>query len=307
MSKIVYNKRSLGTSQTPIEIELPDKYKKYQQLDELSDLDMTAEGSIIEQYKGPSVEEIEEEMKRFREETQASIKQKRKEAEEETQKIIEKSKLEAFQLIQESKEKSKQELNRAKFEAEQLIERAKLDNERLVKEAEMRVTEIEHEAWKKGHDAGQDIGYREGQGEVRRLIDRLGTILGHSIDIREEIIRESEKQMVELILIIARKVIKDEIVERKEVVINNIREAMGRIKERDRIDIRVNFADLELTTSHKNEIIRMMESLKKVNIYEDTRVDRGGVLIETDVGTIDARISSQLTELEQAIRDAKPL
>ena len=307
MSKIVYNQSSIGVSQTPIEVELPDKYKKYQQLDELVDFDADGESSIIEQYKGPSIEEIEEEMKKFRTEAEDSIKQKRKEAEEEIHTTIEKSKSEGFQLMQASKEKSKQEISKAKFEAEQLVERAKLDNERLIKEAEIRVSEIEHEAWKKGYDAGQEVGYQEGQAEVRRLIDRLGTILGHSIDIREEIIRESEKQMVELILIIARKVIKDEIIERKEIVINNIREAMARIKNRDRIDIRVNFADLELTTSHKNEIIRMMESLKKVNIYEDTRVDRGGVLIETDVGTIDARISSQLTELEQAIRNAKPL
>ncbi len=307
MSRVVYNQSSMGISQNPIEIELPDKYKKYQQLDELVELDADAGGSIIEQYKGPSVEEIEEEMKKFREETEDIIKQKRKASEEEIREIIEKGKSEGFQLIQESKEKAKQEISKAKFEAEQLLERAKLDNERLIKEAEIRVSEIEHEAWKKGHSAGQEVGYQEGQAEVRRLIDRLGTILGHSIDIREEIIRESEKQMVELILIIARKVIKDEIIERKEVVVNNIREAIARIKDRDRIDIRVNFADLELTTSHKNEIIRMMESLKKVNIYEDTRVDRGGVLIETDVGTIDARISSQLTELERAIRDAKPL
>ncbi len=102
-------------------------------------------------------------------------------------------------------------------------------------------------------------------------------------------------------------VIKDEIIERKEVVLNNIREGLARIKERDRIDIRVNFADLELTTAHKDEIVKMMESLRKVNIYEDSRVDRGGVIIETDVGAIDARISTQLKEIEQAIRDAKPM
>ena len=61
-----------------------------------------------------------------------------------------------------------------------------------------------------------------------------------AIDVREDIIQASEKQMVEMILIIARKVIKDEIIERKEVVLNNIREALKRIKDRDRVDIRVN-------------------------------------------------------------------
>ncbi|EMG08271.1 flagellar assembly protein FliH [Leptospira interrogans serovar Grippotyphosa str. LT2186] len=182
-----------------------------------------------------------------------------------------------------------------------------MEVERMIKEAEMKVAEIEHEAYLKGYDAGREVGFKKGQGEVRRLIDRLGTIVGKAIDIREEIIQASEKQMVEMILIIARKVIKDEIIERKEIVLNNIREALKRIKDRDRVDIRVNFADLELTTAHKDELIKLMESLRKVNIYEDSRVDRGGVIIETDVGAIDARISTQLKEIEEAIRNAEPI
>ncbi len=307
MSKILYNENVLKKKVDPITLDLPEKYKKYQQLDELTEFDLEQENVATEQYTGPSIEEIELEIKKYRDDAEKDIREKRKEADREREEIIEKGKKETFRLIQEANEKAKQDLNRAKFESEQIIERAKLDNERMVKEAEMRVNEIEHEAWQKGYNAGREAGYSEGQSEVRRLIDRLGSILGHAIDAREKVIQESEKQMVELILIIARKVIKDEIIERKEVVINNIREALGRIKDRDRIDIRVNFADIELTAAHKNELIKMMESLRKVNIYEDTRVDRGGAIIETDVGMIDARISSQLTEIEQAIRDAKPI
>jgi len=307
MSKLVFKKENSKMVDEPVIIELPDKYKKYQQLDELSEFELDFEGNVVEQYQGPSIEEIEEELQRYRKETEEEINKRIKESDNQTNGIVEKGKSEAFRLIQDAKEKVKKEEESARFESEQIIERAKLEVERMVKEAEMRVADIEHEAHLKGYNAGREIGYREGRGEVARLIDRLGTILGNAIDVREQVVKESEKQMVEMILIIARKVIKDEIVERKEVVLNNIREALAKIKDRDRIDIRVNFADLELTTAHKDEIIKMMESLRKVNIYEDSRVDRGGVIIETDVGAIDARISTQLKEIEEAIRDAKPL
>lgn len=307
MSKLVFGNKEFNRQKEAVILDLPEKYKKYQQLDELAEFELDSEGNIVEQYTGPSIEEIEAELQRYREETEEEIKQRLKDAENERQRIIDEGKSEAFRLIQDAKEKVRKEEETAKLESNQIVERAKLEVERMVKEAEMRVADIEHEAYQKGYNAGREIGYREGQGEVRRLIDRLGTILGNAIDVREQIVRESEKLMVEMILMIARKVIKDEIIERKEVVLNNIREALARIKERDRIDIRVNFADLELTTAHKDEIVKMMESLRKVNIYEDSRVDRGGVIIETDVGAIDARISTQLKEIEQAIRDAKPL
>lgn len=308
MSKIVF--RNVGGNiekEQPVIAELPERYKKYQHLEELTEFEVDTEGNVVEQYQGPSIEEIEEELDRYRKEVEEKIKKQLVEAESEKQSIIEAGRTEAFRLIQDGKEKSKKEEDDARFQGEQIIERSRLEVEKMIKEAEMRVGEIEHEAYQKGYHAGRESGFREGQGEVRRLIDRLGTILGHAIDVREQIVKESEKQVIEMILIIARKVIKDEVVERKEVVLNNIREALEKIKDRDRIDIRVNFTDLELATAHKDEIIKMMESLRKVNIYEDSRVDRGGVIIETDVGAVDARISTQLKEIEEAIRDAKPI
>jgi len=304
---MIIQSRSALSKKENVLLEMPDKYKKFQQLDEVSEFELDTEGNVVEQYTGPTIEEIEEELEKYKQEEISQIDLLRSDAENQSTKIIEMGKTEAFRLIQDAKEKIKRDEDDAGFKSQQIIEKAKLEVERMVKEAEMRVADIENEAYQKGYNAGREIGYREGQGEVARLIDRLGTILGHAIDVRERVVKESEKQMVEMILIIARKVIKDEIIERKEVVLNNIREALEKIKERDRIDIRVNFADLELTTAHKDEIVKMMESLRKVNIYEDSRVDRGGAIIETDVGAIDARISTQLKEIESAIRDAKPL
>ena len=306
-NKLVFKPDQISNLQESIELELPDKYRRYHAADDADEFEVDAEGNVIDQYHGPSVEEIELELENYRKETEESIAKQIEDAEEQARKITEDGKSLAFNLIQESKEKARQEEETARLNSEQIVERAKLEVERMVKEAEMRVAEIEHEAYQKGYDAGREVGFKKGQSEVRRLIDRLGTIVGQAIDVREDIISASEKQMVDMILLIARKVIKDEVVERKEVVLNNIREALRRIKDRDRVDIRVNFADLELTTAHKDELIKMMESLRKVNIYEDSRIDRGGCIIETDVGSIDARISTQLKELEEAIRNAEPL
>lgn len=305
-NKLVFKPIQISKTQDSVELDIPDKYKKFQGVEESDDFEVDAQGNIIEQYHGPTIEEIEMELENYRKETEEKIQKSLEEAHERSHQIEEEGKTVAFNLVQESKEKAKREEDQANLNATQIVERAKLEVERMVKEAEMRVAEIEHEAYQKGYDAGREVGFKKGQSEVRRLIDRLGTIIGQAIDVREDIIAASEKQMVDMILMVARKVIKDEVVERKEVVLNNIREALKRIKDRDRVDIRVNFADLELTTAHKDELIKMMESLRKVNIYEDSRIDRGGCIIETDVGSIDARISTQLKEMEEAIRNAEP-
>ena len=229
------------------------------------------------------------------------------EAQAKVQKIQEDGKQAAFKELQDAREEIKVEMEKFRRDSEREIERGKFEAEKMIKDAELKVSEIEHEAYKKGYEAGREEGYKEGQAEVMRLIDRLGTIVSTAVDIREDIIGSSEKLMTEMILMIARKVIKDEIVERREVVINNIKDALKRVKDRDRVDIRVNFADLDMTTAHKDELIKMMESLKKVNIYEDSRVERGGCIFETDVGAVDARISTQLDTIEEAIRNTSSI
>ena len=50
-----------------------------------------------------------------------------------------------------------------------------------------------------------------------------------------------------------------------------------------------------------------MEGVKTINIVEDSSVDQGGCVIETDFGEIDARIASQLAEIENRILEISPI
>lgn len=308
MSKLVFKPGEVTHSTVAKQIELPSDYQKNLIDDEeFREFEVDEQGNPIDIYQGPSIEEMEAELERYRRETQEEVDRMLADARKRAQEIEEQGKAAAFRELQESRDTIKREMEQHQVDSEREIERGKFEAERMIKDAELKVSEIEHEAYKKGYEAGREEGYKEGQAEVMRLIDRLGTVVSTAVDIRDEIINSSEKLMSEMILMISRKVIKDEIVERREVVINNIKEAIKRVKDRDRIDIRVNFADLDMTTAHKDELIKMMESLKKVNIYEDSRVERGGCIIETDVGAIDARISTQLDAIEEAIRNTSTL
>jgi flagellar assembly protein FliH len=118
---------------------------------------------------------------------------------------------------------------------------------------------------------------------------------------REEILVETERQIVDLVLLMTRKVIKIISETQKDVVQENIIQALRKVKSRGTITIRVNVRDLQLTTEHIGSFIQKMEGVKGIQVAEDSTVDPGGCIIETDFGEIDARISSQLAELEAKI------
>ena len=124
---------------------------------------------------------------------------------------------------------------------------------------------------------------------------------------RAEILQETEAQVVELVLLVAKKVVKVISENQKSVVIQNIQQALRKLKTKSDVIVRVNLADLQLATEHVKDFVQLTENAKKMQIVEDSTVDRGGCVIETDFGEIDARISSQLNELEERILDVAPI
>ncbi len=307
--KLIFKSGQIYESISQFKLALP-KVQGATELEYQDKDDFDTEGGSLpserEEVRAQVIESINAELEEYRQKKLDMIEEELKEVQQKVETAKEGSKAAAFEVLQEAKAQAKREVESGRSDGEQLVQKAKLEVERMVKEAEMRTNEVEHEAYQKGYDAGREVGYKTGESEVHRLIDRLGTIIGRALEVRGQLIADSEKQMVDMVLMIVRKVIKDETSERREIVLANIREALKRIKDRDRIDIRVNFADLDLTTAHKDELIKMMETLRKVNIYEDSRVDRGGCIIETNIGSIDARISTQLKQIEEAIRNAEP-
>ena len=306
MAGLVFKPTNIAEIADKVQVGITDKYKRfYSAEEEGTGQDEEIKPSDI--FHAPTIEELEEELTRYKEEVESELKEKIKEAEKRAKEIIKQAEETAYLKVARANEKAKAIIEDAEIQARKQVENAKIEAERMIKEAELRVTEIEQEAYNKGYKEGRDAGYKDGEEEVKRLISRLGDIISAAIDVRNEIIESSEKQIMNIILLIARKIIKDETRERKGIVLNQIREALKKIRDKEEIIIRVNLEDLELTTAHKEEFMQMVEGLRKVRIFEDNRVDRGGAIIEVDIGAIDARISTQLEEIENRIRDYAPL
>ncbi|TFG61168.1 MAG: flagellar assembly protein FliH, partial [Spirochaetales bacterium] len=177
----------------------------------------------------------------------------------------------------------------------------------MIKAADDRVKEIEKDANDKGYSLGRDEGYASGKAEVERLLTVVHKIIDKAIERRNQIIDESETQLINLVLLISQKVIKVISENQKNVVINNVIQAIRKLKTRGDIIIRVNLEDVQLTSDHIKDFMRMVENIKSITVVEDSTVDKGGCIIETDFGEIDARISSQLHEIQEKVLELAPI
>jgi flagellar assembly protein FliH len=72
--------------------------------------------------------------------------------------------------------------------------------------------------------------------------------------------------------------------------------------EQDHIVVRVHPEDWHYATEITGALGHVRGGLKTLTVQEDTSIGRGGCVVETSLGTIDARIEAQFDELEQRFR-----
>jgi len=261
----------------------------------------------IEEYTGPTADQLRREAEEFKQNWESERQQMMEDAQSEAQRIITDAENTAFEEVKKKNEQAQATRQEAEAEAEKVLNEAREEAERIVGEAEAKAQSIEQDAFDRGIKQGEEKGYESGQAEVERLTDRLHAIINRAIERRKEIIEESEAQLIDLVLQIAKKVVKVISENQKNVVVNNVIQALRKLKSRADVVIRVNLQDLKMTSDHTKDIIRLVERVGNVSVAEDSTVDPGGCIIETDFGQIDARISSQLREIEERIVEISPI
>ena len=260
-----------------------------------------------QEYTGPTIEEIQRQAEDFKAKWDAERQRMIDEAQQEADRIVNEAEERAFQQVKKKTEDAQAQKEQAQTEAEQIKEAARQEAQRIEEEARKKGEQTERDAFDRGLAQGKEDGYREGKAEADRVVERLHAVLNRAIDRRNEIIEESETQVVNLVLNISKKVIKVLSENQKNVVINNVIQSLRKLKSKSDVIIRVNLADLKTVSQHKDEIVKAIERVGNITVAEDTTVDPGGAIIETDFGEIDARIASQLREIEDRILELMPI
>ena len=261
----------------------------------------------VEEYSGPTADDLRREAEAFKVQW-----------EEEREAMMRAAKAQAEGILKEAEEAAFKEVKRKTDEAQSMKRAAQDEAERIIAEAKQKAEEIENEtrlsfeaerkeAEDRGREAGRESGYAEGKAEVERLIQLTQVVLERAQDKRSEILAETEQEIIDLVLLISRKVIKVISDNQRNVIISNVVQALRKVKAKGNIIIRVNMSDVKLATEHIKDFIQLLEGAKSIQVVEDSTVDSGGCIIETDFGEIDARISSQLAELETKILAISPI
>ncbi|HUI29750.1 MAG TPA: FliH/SctL family protein [Candidatus Acidoferrales bacterium] len=162
-------------------------------------------------------------------------------------------------------------------------------------------------AYEEGFEAGKTEATKLLQAEYEKKVEGIvGDFVAMVHEFSGEIEkynREYDKAIVTLALAVARRLVAREIALDESAVLARSREAIRKIIGVERIKIHINPSDEEYIREHRNDLSSYADSVKEIAIESDNKVERGGCIIESELGNIDARISTQFDLIEEAFSE----
>jgi flagellar assembly protein FliH len=171
-------------------------------------------------------------------------------------------------------------------------------------ETQDRIARIEEEAYENGFSQGEKDGFEIGEQKGAKLVERLEALLMELQQLPKHIIQQSEKELVDIVFKIAAKVVHQQMKDENNTIATTILDAIYLAAEKKEITLRVNPEDYELVEKLRPEIFSSIRELKTMTVTSDVSVTRGGCLLETARGNIDASIETQLKKISEALEVA---
>ncbi|MDQ8045211.1 MAG: FliH/SctL family protein [Patulibacter sp.] len=178
------------------------------------------------------------------------------------------------------------------------VETLSPENERALQDRERAAARAE----------GYAEGKAEAQAEVYEAMANAVAALQHAAvelsERRDALCAAVEPAAISLALQGAEQVVGAALEVQPDLIQHAARGALRRLVDREKVTILVNPDDLETMREVSVELAEQLGGIESLEVQAERRVAPGGVIVQTPVGDVDARVDTRLAQLGDVVRDA---
>lgn len=201
----------------------------------------------------------------------------------------------ASALLAAARAKATELLAQAVDEAEKLREQARAEGAALGRQ----------QGFQQGLSEGRSQGLREerakAEAAVPQALHALDTLLAAFREERVALLHAAERDLLRLACAVGARVVKGEVARDPRAVQRNVDEAIALAATKRRLVLRVHPDDEQALRAYVPALEKRFGDIEGVSIAADPSVTRGGCLVTADTGAVDARIETQLAQIEAAL------
>jgi len=217
-----------------------------------------------------------------------------------------------------NKEIGEKIINEAENKAKKIIEEAEytikllyLETENKIKDLWLKVDEdkkkifedAKENGYKEGYSKGLELAKKEVMEEYQEKILQANNLLTNAYQEKEKIINEAEPFIIELSLEIAKKIINKTIEQDNHFVLNIVKNALTKVHQFGLINIYVSPDYYGILINARENLLQNKLGIREIRIIPDSSINDAGCVIESEFGTVDATVTTQLEEIKNAINE----
>ena len=177
-----------------------------------------------------------------------------------------------------------------------------------INKAKKQVGEIKSNARKQGYDTGFEEGFNKGKESAKEefspVLETTQQLVEELSIFRKEMYNKVEREMIEMVIALTKKVIHFEFSTREDAVQDMIRLAVQSVLDRESLVIKIHPTDKEYAENFRPELHHMFSDIKNITFVAASGMARGGCIVETNFGVIDARIEKLEEQIDRILNIA---
>lgn len=197
----------------------------------------------------------------------------------------------------------------ANAEAETLLENARQEVQRLVNEAD---GQGHAEGFERGLAEGRETGSEKARSEsLASFQDRYATLLENWSEAllrwehdRQTMLLQAKEDVLTFAFTLAEKIVHRVVGQDASVVTDQVREALELLSRPTAVRIHVHAEDVETIDEILPQLKEKLSTCRHVELVGDENISRGGCIVRTDGGRIDATIETQLQRMVETLLPA---
>ena len=194
-------------------------------------------------------------------------------------------------------------INKAKQGVKELIGDA-------VAKAKSLAIEIKENAYKEGHKTGYEEGfqtaYQKGENSAKEefipLLQTINSLIRELSEFRTMMYPKVEKEMIEMITGLTKKILQHEINTNEASVKQMILLAINSVIDKENMTIRIHPSDKAHAEAFSPELKNLFSEIKNITFEEHPGIEKGGCVIETNFGTIDAKVDQLESQIDKILK-----
>ncbi len=178
-------------------------------------------------------------------------------------------------------------------EAERIVQVAREEAQKILNQAYLEAEAAKEDAFRRGVE--------EGASESGKLLDEARELMACVSAIREEIIKSSEPQVIELSLQIAKQLIKTSVLIEPELIKEIVADAVSLLAGDESIMVKVNPDDLSICRLHKDFFRELLTDGASIKFLPSDETEKGSCTVQGQFTLVESFLQERFKILSNAL------